>query len=284
MPTGWVRQEVATSQDVLEEAEEELDRPSMFVNICNNLGRHVQQVGGDPQDAVAGRPGRPSLATARLLVRFRLHQDHPHRLVGPRGGLVRGPQLHHDVAEHARPPRRLRHRSFLDDFLEVAVIADAADVAAADFDDLVPQGELGVPAVQHVAVIRCNDLLRTCFSSVLPPLSAGGDLDAVGTLRSISNWVWNRQPQCVLPFLSRRYAASANEARVLTTLPLTAVSTWWTSCWPTPRVGCTSAHSSAMIASSRCGSKTSTASVYYPFVFLLQPSLLLTCSSFLSCC
>ena len=55
-------QEVATSQDVLEEAEEEFDRPPMLRDIGNDFGRYVLQVGRDPQDAIAGGAGRPPCA------------------------------------------------------------------------------------------------------------------------------------------------------------------------------------------------------------------------------
>src|SRR5579883_2493691 len=144
----------------------------------NNLGRHVQQVGGDPQDAIAGETGRPPLAPAGLLVRLGLHQDDPDRMIGPRVGLVRGLWLHHDIAEHARPSRRLRDGPLLADLIEVAVIADAADVTAAGCDDDIPPGELGVPAVHHVTVSRLQRFPQDLFLVGLTAVECGGDLDA----------------------------------------------------------------------------------------------------------
>src|SRR5262249_51398621 len=98
------------------------------------------------------------------------------------GGLVRGPQFDHDVAEDARPPRRLRHRPLLDDRIEVAVVADAADVAAADGDDVVPQDELGVPAVQHITAVRLQRSPQDMLLVGLAAVERGGDLDADGHL------------------------------------------------------------------------------------------------------
>src|SRR5262249_12821764 len=121
-------------------------------------------------------------ATAPLAVRLGLHQDDPDRVVRPRLGLVRGPQLDHDVAEHARPSRRPGHRPFLDDRIEVAVVADAADVAAAGRDDVVPQGEFGVPAVQHVAAIRLQRPPQDVLLVGLAAVERRGDLDADGQL------------------------------------------------------------------------------------------------------
>ena len=129
-----------------------------------------------------GGPAVSPLRPPVLLVRLGLHQDDPDRMVGPRVGLVRGPQLDHDVTEHARPPRRPRHRPLLDDRIEVAVVADAADVAAAGGDDVVPQGELGVPAVHHVAAIRLQRLPQDVLLVGLAAVERRGDLDADGQL------------------------------------------------------------------------------------------------------
>ena len=59
------------------------------------------------------RSPAPPRPTAPLAVRLDLHQDDPNRMVGPDVRLVRGAELHHDVVEDARMPRRRRYRPFL---------------------------------------------------------------------------------------------------------------------------------------------------------------------------
>ena len=57
-------EQMPATEDVLEEAKEDLDRPTVNVNQCNGFRRHVEQVGTDPQQAVAARPGRAAAILA----------------------------------------------------------------------------------------------------------------------------------------------------------------------------------------------------------------------------
>src|SRR5262245_51474787 len=95
-------QQVATAEYVLEESKEKLNRPPMLINISDDFRRHVEEVGGDPEHAVAGRAGRAPLAAPTLGMWLGLHQDHPHPVVRSRGGLAGGAKIHNDVAEDAR--------------------------------------------------------------------------------------------------------------------------------------------------------------------------------------
>ena len=48
-----VAEEMAAPQEVLELPEEDLNRPSVRIQKCDDLGRDIQQVRGDSQEAVA---------------------------------------------------------------------------------------------------------------------------------------------------------------------------------------------------------------------------------------
>ena len=47
-----VAQQVAAAQEMFELAEEDLDRPAVGIEECDDLGGDIEQVRGDPQDAV----------------------------------------------------------------------------------------------------------------------------------------------------------------------------------------------------------------------------------------
>src|SRR5688572_25027497 len=47
-------EQVPAAENVLEEAEEQLDGPAVLVNVSDHFRRDVEQVGGYPQDAIAG--------------------------------------------------------------------------------------------------------------------------------------------------------------------------------------------------------------------------------------
>src|SRR5436305_1666912 len=53
-----------TAENVFEKAKEQFDQPAMLIDVCNDFGRHVEQVRGNPQDAIAGRPRSASLGPA----------------------------------------------------------------------------------------------------------------------------------------------------------------------------------------------------------------------------
>ena len=151
MPTA-VAQQVPAAQHVLEEPEEDFDRPAVAVDQGDDLGRHVEQVGGDPQHAVAARPVEPPLYLPRLTCGVVL-------IVISRigwSGRVRPTcfaEFDDRVFQDAGGPGFFRERAIFDD-LVVAVVAQAADVAAALGDDRVEQCELGVAAVFDVTAAR----------------------------------------------------------------------------------------------------------------------------------
>ncbi len=89
---------------------------------------------------------------AALFVRRQADRHQPHRMVRPVVFLLRQPHLHQRIAEHARLDRLLRQRPLLD-YVDQAVVADPADVAAAGPMNVVEQGELSVPAIHDVAVV-----------------------------------------------------------------------------------------------------------------------------------
>src|SRR6185295_2567725 len=47
-------EQMAAAEHVLEEPKEQLDQPAMFVDVCDDFGRHIEQVRGNPQDPIAG--------------------------------------------------------------------------------------------------------------------------------------------------------------------------------------------------------------------------------------
>ena len=59
-PIGVMTQQMPAAQEVLERAEEDFDLPAVLVEPCADFGGNVEQVGHDPQEAVAvhSRRGR----------------------------------------------------------------------------------------------------------------------------------------------------------------------------------------------------------------------------------
>ncbi len=66
-------QQMAAPQNMLEEAEEDFDRPPLLVDDGDHLRGHIQQVGGNPQVAVALVAGRATTVIAPLDMRRRFH-------------------------------------------------------------------------------------------------------------------------------------------------------------------------------------------------------------------
>ena len=83
------------AQHVLEEAEEDLDRPAVAVDQGDDPGRQIEQVGGDQQQAVAGR-------AAAFLVRRGLHDDQAQRMIGPVFGVFVFAEAHDGIEHDAR--------------------------------------------------------------------------------------------------------------------------------------------------------------------------------------
>src|SRR3954452_17866394 len=142
-----------TAENVFEKAKEQFDQPAMLIDVCNDFGRHVEQVRGNPHDAIAGRPRSASLGPAGPFVRRRLNQDHSNGMVGPFSVFLFPPQVHHEIPQHAGFPGSYGDRTLFDDALEIASVANAAYVTAAGGHDLIPQEKVSVPAVQDVAAV-----------------------------------------------------------------------------------------------------------------------------------
>lgn len=83
-PVAMRAQQMAAAQHMLEEPEEQFNRPPMFIDIRKHFGRNVEQIRGDPQHAVARRARGAPLATAAFGVGRGLDQEHADFVV--RGG------------------------------------------------------------------------------------------------------------------------------------------------------------------------------------------------------
>ena len=95
-------QQMPTAEDVLEESEEDLNRPAIAVDQGNDLCRHVQQVRRNPQHAVTAGPGRTPFVLAAFDVRRCLDRDQPNRMIGPRVSFARLAQSDSRVFQDAR--------------------------------------------------------------------------------------------------------------------------------------------------------------------------------------
>ena len=112
MPAGCGAQQVPAAQDVLEEAEEELDRPAMLINIAMiSAGTSSRLVAIRRMPSLGGPAALPLAAAALACAASAFTRITRTGWSGPRLGLVRGPQLDHDVAEHAGASRRLAIRA-----------------------------------------------------------------------------------------------------------------------------------------------------------------------------
>ena len=87
------------AQHVLEEAEEQLDRPSLAIQLGNDFGGQVEEIRGDPQDAVRGRAGLAARVLPRRAGVVRLAPAAP--VIGPRGG-AGGTERDELIFKHAR--------------------------------------------------------------------------------------------------------------------------------------------------------------------------------------
>ena len=125
-------------------------------------------------------PAVPPLRPPALAGGAGCDQDEPDRVVRPRGRLEPAPRSTTDVADApARPGRRRtpaaprpRSRSLLSRM--------PADVAAPGGDDVVPERELGVPAVHHVAAVRLDGAVAGRLFSSPRPAAVGRDVDPRG--------------------------------------------------------------------------------------------------------
>ncbi len=152
-PLLTVAEQVPTTQHVLEEPEKRFNRPAVQKNQGDHFGGHVEQIGRDPQDAIAVEAGRAASILAAASMGADANDDQAKRMVGPRLRLARESHLHDLIAKHIQRAIGVGERTFFQ-HLVGAVVAQAAHVAAARLDDLIEQQELGVAAVHHVGAIR----------------------------------------------------------------------------------------------------------------------------------
>src|SRR5437867_10551613 len=96
---------------MFEKAAEQFDGPAMTVDVGNDVGWRVQQVGGEPDNAIRRRAGGTALAAAGFLMgrRSDLHDAH-----GMIGALMFPASANHGVADHARLLGRVAERTFFD--------------------------------------------------------------------------------------------------------------------------------------------------------------------------
>jgi hypothetical protein len=99
-----VEEEVPASQQLLEEAEEQFDRPAVLIDQRDDLGRDIQQVRGDPQLTIAGRAGASAFGFASFDVRFGLDDHQADLVVGAGVFLGRFSQLDDRVPDHTGGP------------------------------------------------------------------------------------------------------------------------------------------------------------------------------------
>jgi hypothetical protein len=103
-------QQMPAAQDLFEEAEEHFDHPAVFIQKRNDVRRHIQQIGDDPQHAVTGRAGLAhtvSFALATLLMGRAADADQAGGMIRSLVGLFGQADFDDLVADHAGIDRRL---------------------------------------------------------------------------------------------------------------------------------------------------------------------------------
>ena len=135
------------AEQVFEKPEEDFNGPSFGINQPADFGRRVEQIGGDPQHAVAVHAAGAAAILAAGRVRRALHADQAERMVGAGVGLAVEP--HDLIAEHAGRAIGGSQLALFEHFVH-AVVAQPADVTAVGRDDAIEQRELGVAAIHHV--------------------------------------------------------------------------------------------------------------------------------------
>ena len=174
MPRSRGAQQVPAAQDLLEEAEEDLDRPAVLVQERDDLRRHVQQVGHDAQHAVADAGPvcpPPFLSLPRLPWGVHLHAHQPRRVVAPaRAAASCDSPISTTwslITPASRPPasaaaRRARRRRCC----RARGRRSCCPAALMSFHS----GELGVPPVHHVGVaggeVAAQDALLVAVAGV----------------------------------------------------------------------------------------------------------------------
>jgi hypothetical protein len=142
---------MAAAQHLLEEPEEPFHLPAVLVDQTDDLGRHVQQVGGDPQDAVAACTGGTTTILAAAGVRRTGDAHQADRMIGL-GFLFAVGERHQLVAQDTCRAIGVRQRSRFQN-LGRTVIPHAANLAAVHRVDFVEQRELGIATIHHVQTV-----------------------------------------------------------------------------------------------------------------------------------
>ena len=62
-------EQVLAAEHMLEETKEDLDEPAMLIDQSDDLGRHIQEIRGDQQAAVAGWSAGLALAASAFFMR-----------------------------------------------------------------------------------------------------------------------------------------------------------------------------------------------------------------------
>src|SRR5260221_8303848 len=108
---------MAAAQHVLEKAKEDLNRPAMNIDEGDDLGRHVKQIGGDPQDPVASGPRRAPFVFAAAGVLTDLNSHEADRMIGPGVSLFVPAECYELVAEHIQRAVSIAERTLFQDFI-----------------------------------------------------------------------------------------------------------------------------------------------------------------------
>src|SRR6266446_253048 len=171
--------QVPASQNLLEEAEKDLDGVAIEVDQGDDLGRHLQQIGGDHDRSAIARSGILSLAAAAFLVLLGLDDDEADGMIRPGSGLAGQPHADQGIADHSRPQRRIAQQPLLIDCKD-AVFLDAADVGTANGMDVVEESKLRVPAVEDVAVVFLELAAQHVLLIALAAAAGIGQLQVAG--------------------------------------------------------------------------------------------------------
>ena len=137
-----VKVERAAAHQLRKEPEKQFHLPAVLVDQTDDLGRQVQQVGGDPRDAVAVGTGGTTAILAAAGVRRAGDAHHADRLIGL-GFLFALGELHPLVAQvtcraiGVRPWSRVQN-------LGRTIIPQAANIAAVHRLDLLPFALIGL--------------------------------------------------------------------------------------------------------------------------------------------
>src|SRR5439155_10338056 len=108
-PDRIMADQVSASQNMFEKAEKQFDGPAMAVDVGNDFGRRVEEIGGDADNAIGRRAGGAAFAAAGFLMRRGSDLHDPHRMIG---ALIFMAQANQGVADYASLLGRVAQRTF----------------------------------------------------------------------------------------------------------------------------------------------------------------------------